>query len=254
MKSEKKLPEVVKENNIVSIGNQSPMKMYELALSHGADIEQLERMLAFQEKYDAIQAKKAYVKAMAEFKKTPPKIFKTKQVGFSSKKAGAGPTNYKHADLGDVTEKINEGLAKVGITSGFTPDQSNNGIKITCTLTHELGHSESIYLFAGADNTGNKNNIQAIGSTMSYLERYTLLAITGLATHDQDDDGHTSQPIKYIDEKQVSQITDMINSIENFSEESFLSWAKIESVEMMPIYDFGKNLNALKVKAEAGKK
>jgi len=37
--------------------------------------------------------------------------------------------------------------------------------------------------------SGNKNPIQAIASTVSYLERYTLLAITGLTTKDMDDDG-----------------------------------------------------------------
>ena len=37
--------------------------------------------------------------------------------------------------------------------------------------------------------TGSKNAIQAIGSTVSYLCRYTLLCVTGLATSDPDDDG-----------------------------------------------------------------
>jgi hypothetical protein len=40
-----------------------------------------------------------------------------------------------------------------------------------------------------ADATGNKNPVQQIGSTVTYLQRYTLLAATGLATSDSDDDG-----------------------------------------------------------------
>ena len=39
------------------------------------------------------------------------------------------------------------------------------------------------------DTGGAKNAIQARASTKSYLERYTLKAITGLSEQDDDDDG-----------------------------------------------------------------
>jgi hypothetical protein len=45
---------------------------------------------------------------------------------------------------------------------------------------------------AGADSTGNKNNIQSIGSTRTYLQRYTLVGALGLSTADEDNDGKTS--------------------------------------------------------------
>lgn len=243
------LPEVIEQKDIQVVDN-SPMSSYQMILAQGGNVKDLKEMLEFQKLFEAVEAKKAYTRAMAEAKKNPPKIFKTKQVGFASKKPGAAATSYKHADLGDVTGQINEWLGNVGISSSFTPDQSNNTIKITCTLTHELGHSESVTLSGGADNTGNKNPLQSMGSTMSYLERYTLLSITGLATHDQDDDGQTSE-IQYISEKQVSTITDMVNSIDEFTEESFLTWAKLESIATMPECDFSKAMVALKARSDA---
>jgi hypothetical protein len=42
---------------------------------------------------------------------------------------------------------------------------------------------------AGKDESGKKNAIQQVASTNTYLQRYTFLAITGLATKGQDDDG-----------------------------------------------------------------
>jgi hypothetical protein len=48
---------------------------------------------------------------------------------------------------------------------------------------------------SGPDDSGGKNKIQAIASAKSYLERYTLLAITGLATKDMDDDGRATDPL-----------------------------------------------------------
>ncbi|MNL48938.1 ERF superfamily protein [compost metagenome] len=38
------------------------------------------------------------------------------------------------------------------------------------------------------DNSGKKNAIQQVASTITYLQRYTLLAATGVATKGQDDD------------------------------------------------------------------
>jgi len=55
-----------------------------------------------------------------------------------------------------------------------------------------MGHSESVTLQSATDDSGKKNNIQALGSAITYLQRYTLLSITGLATEDQDDDGKTT--------------------------------------------------------------
>ena len=66
-------------------------------------------------------------------------------------------------------------------------------IRVSCIITHVLGHSEQVSLQCGADQSGKKNNIQAVGSTVTYLERYTLLAATGIAVKDQDDDARRSE-------------------------------------------------------------
>ena len=52
-----------------------------------------------------------------------------------------------------------------------------------------MGHEKSTSLQAPPDESSGKNSIQAIASTVSYLERYTFLAITGLSTREQDNDG-----------------------------------------------------------------
>ena len=56
-------------------------------------------------------------------------------------------------------------------------------------VTHIKGHSEDTTLSGPPDDSGRKNNIQQIASTVSYLERYTLFALLGLASQDMDDDG-----------------------------------------------------------------
>jgi hypothetical protein len=62
-------------------------------------------------------------------------------------------------------------------------------IEVTCVLMHERGHQERVTLTGMPDSSGKKNAIQQTGSTVTYLQRYTLMAATGVASVDQDDDG-----------------------------------------------------------------
>lgn len=157
------------------------MGILHLAIEKGAGIDQLERLMAMHEKWEANQAKKAFNVAMAKFKEDPPKITKDKHVKFQTQK---GITEYDHSTLGHVCDQITAGLSAVGITHKWVPKQAAGKIAVTCILTHALGYSdpEPPTLEAGADESGSKNAIQAIGSTVTYLQRYTLLSAVGMAS------------------------------------------------------------------------
>jgi hypothetical protein len=175
----------VNEAAIVPTAQITPMQVIQQAVAQGANVDQLERLMALQERYDANEAKKAFVAALNEFKRNPPKIHKTKTVSY-----GAGKTSYKHASLDDVSRIIGDALATVGISHRWDTEQLEGGlIRVTCVLTHKQGHSERVPLQASPDSSGSKNSIQAVGSTVSYLQRYTLLSATGMAVSEQDDDG-----------------------------------------------------------------
>jgi hypothetical protein len=188
---------------------------------------------------------------MAAFKKYPPEIFKDKDVGFTSQKTG-GKTSYSHATLGNVTSKINAALSVHGLSAGWTTEQKEKAIIVTCKITHEMGHSESTSLTAYPDDSGNKNSIQAIGSTITYLERYTILALTGLATHDQDDDAENAE-VKYLTEEQRSRLVDAIADTGVDSVE-FLKWLGYESIEAIEEKDYNRAIAGLKQKKAAKQK
>ena len=223
---------------------QLMMKALETGISENG-LTKLEKMLEIQERYEKNEAKKAYVKAMAEFKANPPKIYKNKTVGYQP--ANKPKVSYSHADLGNITEQISKAFGEHGLSAAWKIDQSQN-ITITCVITHELGHSESTSLTASADNTGSKNAIQAIASTITYLERYTLLALTGLATHDQDDDARKggAAPIQCITKKQISTLTDLVHDLsDQNSEKNFLEYMKVKDITSIPISRFKYAQSAL---------
>jgi hypothetical protein len=169
----------------------TPMAMIQIAVQQGADIEKLTKLMDLQERYEANEARKAFVSAMSAFKANPPDIFKNKHVSFTTQK---GKTEYDHATLDQVSMAIGTALSRHGLSHRWVTDQSDGRIKVTCIITHSLGHSESVSLQSSADDSGGKNSIQAIGSAVTYLQRYTLLAATGMAVQDQDDDAKGSEP------------------------------------------------------------
>lgn len=166
------------------------------AIEKGLGVETIERLLDLRDRELKAMARIAFTDAMARFKQNAPVITKDKDVGYESKrKPDAGATQYSYATLGNVVRTIVAELAKYGLSHRWSTEQHDGGlISVTCVLTHAGGHSETVKMTANKDTTGSKNSIQALGSTVSYLERYTLLAVTGLAAEDQDDDGHGSEP------------------------------------------------------------
>lgn len=218
----------------------TPMAMLQLAVEKGASVEQLERLMALQERYEANEAKKEFVAAMTRFKENPKVIEKNAQVDFTSAK---GRTHYKHATLANVCDVIGPALSEVGISHRWETEQLPEGgmIRVTCILTHARGHSERVWLQAGRDESGNKNNIQAVGSTVTYLQRYTLLAATGMAVADQrDDDGAGGRKAGALDEAVKTGYLDQIAKLANIKESESL-WATIAAevtkVGDIPSYD-----------------
>lgn len=214
--------------------SSSPSELIMAAVTTGnIDLDKLKGLLELQNDWEANEARKAYHRAMSEFKANPPLINKDKKVGFDSK-TGGGRVSYTHASLANVTNKINGELSKHGLSASWRTTQ-NGKIRVTCKITHVMGHSEETYLEADAEKSGAKNDIQAMGSTITYLERYTLLAMTGLATSDQDDDGKIAgdKPIDLIDEKDLGIIRDQIIELK-IDEGKLTSYLGIENLEAMP--------------------
>ena len=226
------------ENEIVK---QAPTDLINSAIQNGADLEQIEKLLELQFKWEANEARKAYNKAMAEFKSNPPKIDKDKKVGYSTSK---GKVGYSHASLYNVVDKITAELSKHGLSASWRTEQ-NGQIKVTCRISHSMGHYEETSLSADADTSGSKNAIQAVGSTITYLERYSLLAITGLATEDQDNDGNL--PSDKIDENKVAILKKLIEDLK-VDKTKFYKFMSVEKIEDIPVDKFAKAKVALEAK------
>ncbi|MBJ9658931.1 ERF family protein [Burkholderia gladioli] len=170
-----------------AIATTTPGELLRIAVEKGAGLEQLKQLMDLQERWEDREARKAFVAAMAAFKREPLEIFKRKSVGYDTKDGGF--VGYKHAELSDVTDVVGPAMARYGLSYDWDIHQANGQITVDCIVTHELGHSKKVTMSGAPDNSGKKNAIQQQASTITYLQRYTLLAATGMSTKGQDDDG-----------------------------------------------------------------
>ncbi len=166
------------------------LSLIEIAVRRGDSMEMVSKLMDLQDRHDAKQAKMAFVQAMSMFKSEHLKIGKNKQVGYQHKEGG-GSTSYAYSTLDNIMEVAVPVMSQYGLSATWDTKQVNSKIIVTCILSHSMGHSESVTLEAEPDASGNKNKIQQVASSVSYLERYTFLAITGLSVGDNtlDDDG-----------------------------------------------------------------
>lgn len=162
----------------------TPALLLQMAVQQGADLDKLERLMALQERWEATEARKAYDAAFAAFKAEAVRIIKNRSVT-------AGPlAGKKYAELFSVVNAVTPALSANGLSSSWQITKDDKDwLEVTCTIKHSAGHSESVSMGGPPDVGGAKNPIQARASTVSYLQRYTLKAITGLSEQEDDDDG-----------------------------------------------------------------
>lgn len=165
----------------------TPMELLQSAINQNLDIDKLSKLLELQLRWEANEARKAYVEAMNQFKSNPPTITKNKHVKF-------GNTQYDHATLDNVCDAVTQSLSEHGISHRWRIDEDRpDWIKVTCILTHKFGHSEETSQGGPPDNSGSKSPIQERASTVTYLQRYTLLAAIGMAASNDTDGAPATQ-------------------------------------------------------------
>lgn len=171
-----------------------PLVLIEKAVTLGMGADAIAKLWEIQKEIEDRNSRQEFMRAMNLFKQNPPELNKNKHVNYTTK---SGHTvDYWHATLDHVCELVIPALAAVGISHRWETSQADKGvITVSCLLTHHLGHTERTTLMGLPDDSGGKNAIQAVGSTVYYLQRYTLLAAVGLATEGDDDArGGTKMP------------------------------------------------------------
>lgn len=176
-------------SEIATVSDNGIMSIISNAVSSNASVEVIEKLLSIKIKAEEHYARQAFFKDLALAKSELPSfVARDKTVSFNK-------TTYSHESLASITSQVNPILSKYGLSTVFDISQEGPTISVTCKICHRDGHAEGVKMSGGKDDSGSKNSIQQIGSTVSYLMRYTLKAALGIAAGDkeEDDDGHGSE-------------------------------------------------------------
>lgn len=223
----------------ISLPAVTPMSMIERAVEKGADVAMIEKLMELAERNDRNIGRRAFDQAIAKAKAEIPPIIKNRHVKYDNK--GGGKTDYHHEDLAEIAKTVDPILSRYGLSYRFRTQQGQGGITVACIVSHEAGYSEETTLTSSADNSGGKNAIQAVGSAVTYLQRYTLKAALGLAAA-QDDDGAQSQARpgnENITEDQWRELNDLIEAA-GIDEKVVLDAEKISALDFLPARQFDR--------------
>jgi hypothetical protein len=230
----------------------TPLEMLNRAVQSGADIAILERLMDLHSRWEKDQARKAFEAAIADAKAEIKPIRKNRKVDFTSAK---GRTNYDYEDLAEIDRTIAPILARHGLSYRHRSRQDGKKLTIVCIVSHRDGHFEETELSAENDESGNKNSIQAVGSTATFLQRYTLKLALGLAAS-KDDDGKAAGKAAGLNEEQIAKLQGLLTETQS-DEVKFRNYLaqkckrEIETLADIPANMFDSAIRVLEAKRVA---
>lgn len=155
------------------------------AIQKGVDVGTMERLLAMRTQIKAEQAKEAFNRAMAAFQAECPTIVKTKEV-----RTRSGIVAYKYAPIESIVSQVKPYLQRNGFSYTTQIDLTEKGVRATCKVVHEAGHTEESSMEVPL---GNKTDImsqsQVTAAASTFAKRYAFCNAFGILTGDEDNDG-----------------------------------------------------------------
>jgi ERF superfamily protein len=203
-----------------------------VALDPRTDVEKLERLTAMYERLKAKEAELAYNAAKGRILKKLAGIKIVKNRPALSEIDNGKPQKsvfeaFKYAPLEEIDKHLRPLLTEEEMDLSYSDEPcEGGGILIRGRLKHlPSGHYEDSFMPAPPDTTGGKSNVQAIGSTNSFLRRYVACNIFNIVVVGDDDDGTGGT----IDEAQAKTIVALIKKAKVGPK--FLKYMRAQSVE-----------------------
>jgi hypothetical protein len=204
------------------------------------DVDKMTALLNMQERVLLKQAEAEFNAAFTAMSAELGPIKKTKPVVIK------GVHQYDYAPWEEIHRQIAPVLQRHGFSLSFDSQQRSGdggGMVVTGTLLHSAGHKRSASIPLGIENSGSKNNVQGMGSTLSYGQRYTAKMLLNLIFVGEDDDG-AAGGTAYISRDDAKEIEDLIAETKS-DRVSFLRHFEIDDVAEMQVKQFAAARNLL---------
>lgn len=191
------------------------------------DINKMERLFEMHERVRASNAKTSYLAAFAQMQANLP----------AAVRKGTGHNDKAYARYEDLIGVLKPMFAEHGFSISHRISMIEGKVIVTGVLGHRDGHSEETSIPLPVDTSGNKNAVQAMGSSISYGKRYVTLTLTGIATEGEDDDAKKAVAFEPISEAQQAELTKLIHETKT-DINAFLRFGGVESLADIAVANF----------------
>lgn len=222
------------------------------ALNPDVDVSKMQALLDMQERILQRNAKHAFINALSRVQKEMPRVKKNGKISFTDKRDNERNTPF--AKLEDIDTAIRKIYQAEGFSVDFNVEYVGEGMPtLTMELQHNEGHSKKYSIRLPLDSSGSKNNLQAMGSTVSYARRYLTCMAFNIITEGEDNDGEAA---KLVTIEQAAEIDNLINSLPESekAKAAFLKYMGVETVIEISAKDYKKAIIAIENKKKVIKK
>jgi len=211
-----------------------------------ADIEKMERLMAMYERMESRKAETAFNEAMKAAQSHMGRVAADKT---------NSQTRSEYATYASLDRMARPIYTECGFALSFdtadaaTPDQ----IKVLCYVSHEAGFTRTYHVNMPADGKGAKGGdvmtkTHAVGSAMTYGQRYLLKQIFNIAIGvDPDDDDGNAAAAEIITQDQAAKLREWIESTGS-DLVKFCKAFKVDAVEQLAMRDYGPAMAMLETK------
>lgn len=215
----------------------TPTQLIQIAVQQGHDLEKVEKLMDLERRWKDDLAREAYYLALTEFKKQELTVTKDKlNLQYDS----------MYTSIGNLVNTVSAVMAPFGLNANWEINQEK-AITVTCILSHTLGHSERVSMSGPPDETGKKNQLQQIKSTITYLKSVTFQAVTGVVSQDSfaDDDGNSATHL--LSESEIADLDALISEV-GADKAAFLKYCKVDKIEAIAKSQLKIAISALEAK------
>lgn len=202
------------------------------------DVAKLRALLEMQERLEEREAKRAFTAAFARLSKDLPRVKKNGTISLGKDKAGVA-MEVAFAKWEDMDKIIRPFMAREGFTLSFDSAArpgDGGGLIVTGTLEHGDGHTRTASMPLPLDTGPGRNNLQAMGSTLSYGKRYCAEMLLNIVREGQDDDARS---MSFIAASEKEQLIDLMKDT-GANTKLFLEWLKVPTLDELPATRFAE--------------
>ncbi|WP_144753871.1 ERF family protein [Bartonella saheliensis] len=229
--------EFVEKNNDCEIKQTVMDRILTRALENNVDMDRLERLIALREKEIERQNYQNFISDLSAMQTEYQKV---------QKNALNTHTKSTYATLDQYIDAVKDTLAKYHFALFFRiKSQTATNVTIEITLSHPSSNQISTEGTFPIDGQGSKNNIQSVGSTITYARRYLLGMLLNVISDEDDTDGNTL--IAGVTSEQMNEIKEFMEQTQA-KESDILSFIGVKNLTQMSYKQAQTVLFALKKK------